>query len=208
MPVFEADVCVIGAGISSAMLAEKLSELRPGLAITVVEAGSGLFDVASRVRARQRALDYGENPWPGDLLEDQAGAEGLTALTMAVGGLALRWGGRVQSVLGRGLSPQVHVRPRRGLGPVVRGSRAVLRRGRAAAERLRRSQSVPGGRPIAALSGACAQAVLQPAAAQRHRGAERGAVRTVADGPQPQALRRPRRLLCLRHLRRSVPDRS
>jgi len=93
MPVFEADVCVIGAGISSAMLAEKLSELRPGLAITVVEAGSGLFDVASRVRARQRALDYGENPWPGDLLEDQAGAEGLAALTMAVGGLALRWGG-------------------------------------------------------------------------------------------------------------------
>jgi choline dehydrogenase-like flavoprotein len=93
MPVFEADVCVIGAGISSAMLAEKLSELRPGLAITVVEAGSALFDVASRVRARQRALDYGENPWPGDLLEDQAGAEGLTALTMAVGGLALRWGG-------------------------------------------------------------------------------------------------------------------
>ena len=93
MPVFEADVCVIGAGISSAILAEKLSELRPGLAITVVEAGSALFDVASRVRARQRALDYGENPWPGDLLEDQAGAEGLTALTMAVGGLALRWGG-------------------------------------------------------------------------------------------------------------------
>ena len=93
MPVFEADVCVIGAGISSVMLAEKLSELRPGLAITVVEAGSALFDVASRVRARQRALDYGENPWPGDLLEDQAGAEGLTALTMAVGGLALRWGG-------------------------------------------------------------------------------------------------------------------
>ena len=92
MPVFEADVCVIGAGISSAMLAEKLSELRPGLAITVVEAGSALFDVASRVRARQRALDYGENPWPGDLLEDQAGAEGLAALTMAVGGLALRWG--------------------------------------------------------------------------------------------------------------------
>jgi quinoprotein glucose dehydrogenase len=93
MPVFEADVCVIGAGISSAMLAEKLAELRPGLAITVVEAGSALFDVASRVRTRQRALDYGENPWPGDLLEDQAGAEGLAALTMAVGGLALRWGG-------------------------------------------------------------------------------------------------------------------
>ena len=39
MPTHESDICIIGGGISSAMLAQKLSELRPGLAITVVEAG-------------------------------------------------------------------------------------------------------------------------------------------------------------------------
>jgi quinoprotein glucose dehydrogenase len=93
MPTYESDVCIIGAGISSAMLAEKLTELGPGLAVTVVEAGSALFDVSARIRNRQRNLDYGESAWPGDVLEDQAGAEGLVCLTMAVGGQALRWGG-------------------------------------------------------------------------------------------------------------------
>ena len=39
MPVHETDVCIIGGGITSAMLAEKLAELRPGIRITVVEAG-------------------------------------------------------------------------------------------------------------------------------------------------------------------------
>ena len=93
MPVIETDVCIIGGGITAAMLAEKLSELRPGLSITIVEAGSGLLDRAARLDARRRALEYGENPWPGDFIPDQTGAEGLIALTMAVGGLALRWGG-------------------------------------------------------------------------------------------------------------------
>lgn len=93
MPTFDTDVCIIGGGITAAMLAEKLSALRPGLGIIVVEAGDSLFDVPARLEARRRALEYDENPWPGDVLEDQAGAQGLTALTMAVGGLALRWGG-------------------------------------------------------------------------------------------------------------------
>jgi quinoprotein glucose dehydrogenase len=93
MPVIETDVCIIGGGITAAMLAEKLSELRPGLSLTVVEAGDGLLDRAARFEARRRALEYGENPWPGDFIPDQTGAEGLIALTMAVGGLALRWGG-------------------------------------------------------------------------------------------------------------------
>ena len=44
MPRYESDVCIIGGGISSAMLAQKLSELRPGISITVVEAGPRLFD--------------------------------------------------------------------------------------------------------------------------------------------------------------------
>ena len=35
MPVHESDVCIIGGGITSAMLAQKLAELRPALHITV-----------------------------------------------------------------------------------------------------------------------------------------------------------------------------
>lgn len=93
MPTIETDVCIVGGGITAAMLAEKLSELRPGLGIVVLEAGNSLFNQATRLEARSRALAYGENAWPGDFIEDQARAEGLTALTMAVGGLALRWGG-------------------------------------------------------------------------------------------------------------------
>jgi quinoprotein glucose dehydrogenase len=93
MAIVETDVCVIGGGITAAMLAEKLSEVRPGLSIAIVEAGDAPVDRAARLEARRRALEYGENPWPGDFIADQTGAEGLIALTMAVGGLALRWGG-------------------------------------------------------------------------------------------------------------------
>ena len=90
--ILETDVCIIGGGISAAMLAQKLSELKPGLAITIVEAGTRIFDVENRAKYRQRSLDYGENAWPGDFIEDQAGA-GIISRTMAVGGSALHWGG-------------------------------------------------------------------------------------------------------------------
>jgi len=92
MPVHETDVCIIGGGITSAMLAQKLTELRPGLGIVVVEAGNSIFDTQNRLKHRQRAMDYGEHPWPGDFLEDQQ-ASGIISMTMAVGGLALHWGG-------------------------------------------------------------------------------------------------------------------
>ena len=92
MPVYESDVCIIGAGITSAMLAQKLSELRPGLSINVVEAGRSIFDFENRDKYRERMIKYGENPWPGDFIEDQA-AQGGIARTMAVGGQALHWGG-------------------------------------------------------------------------------------------------------------------
>ncbi len=90
--IHESDVCIIGGGISAAMLAQKLSELKPGASITVVEAGSRIFDFENRMAHRQRSLDYGENAWPGDFIEDQAGA-GVISRTMAVGGSALHWGG-------------------------------------------------------------------------------------------------------------------
>jgi glucose dehydrogenase len=88
----ETDVCLVGGGISAAMVAEKLAELKPGLAITVVEAGSRIFDFENRAKYRERSLAYGENAWPGDFIGDQAGA-GIISRTMAVGGSALHWGG-------------------------------------------------------------------------------------------------------------------
>ncbi len=92
MIIFDTDVCIIGGGITAAMIAEKLSELKPGISITVVEAGSRIFDFDNRMKYRQRNLDYGENAWPGDFIDDQAGA-GIISRTMAVGGSALHWGG-------------------------------------------------------------------------------------------------------------------
>ena len=92
MRTYECDVCIIGGGISAAMLSQKLAELRPQASITVVEAGKKLFDLENRMQYRRRSLDYAENPWPGDFLEDQA-AKGIISRTMAVGGSALHWGG-------------------------------------------------------------------------------------------------------------------
>jgi glucose dehydrogenase len=92
MPRIEADVCIIGGGITAAMLAQKLTELRPGASIVIVEAGKRIFDLENRLLYRQRNLEYGENAWPGDFIEDQAGA-GVISRTMAVGGSALHWGG-------------------------------------------------------------------------------------------------------------------
>jgi choline dehydrogenase-like flavoprotein len=92
MPVHESDICIVGGGISAAMLAQKLSELRPGLSITVVEAGRSIFDLDNRYKYRDRMIKYGENPWPEDFIPDQA-ADGQVSRTMAVGGQALHWGG-------------------------------------------------------------------------------------------------------------------
>ncbi|HXG89435.1 MAG TPA: GMC family oxidoreductase [Vicinamibacterales bacterium] len=92
MPTFEADVCIIGGGISAALLAQKLAELRPGTSTLVIEAGDRLFDTEKRWQDRLRSLAYGENPWPGDVIPDQS-AEGVISRTMAVGGSALHWGG-------------------------------------------------------------------------------------------------------------------
>ncbi len=88
----ESDVCIVGGGISAALLAQKLAELRPGISITVIEAGQRLFDVENRMNYRRRYTEYGENAWPGDFIPDQA-AKGGISRTMAVGGQALHWGG-------------------------------------------------------------------------------------------------------------------
>jgi choline dehydrogenase-like flavoprotein len=90
--LYEADVVIIGGGITAAMVAQKLSELRPGWSIIVVEAGNKLFDFENRFDYRERSLKYGENQWPGDFVADQS-ARGVISRSMAVGGSALHWGG-------------------------------------------------------------------------------------------------------------------
>lgn len=88
----ECDVCIIGGGITAAMLAQKLSERRPGARVVVVEAGRRLFNFEDRAANRARWRRYGENPWPGDFIPDQAG-KGVISRTMVVGGSAMHWGG-------------------------------------------------------------------------------------------------------------------
>jgi choline dehydrogenase-like flavoprotein len=92
MQRFDSDVVIVGGGITAALVAQKLLELKPSLSIIVVEAGKRLFDNQNRLKYRQRNLDYGENIWPGDFVADQS-ARGVISRTMAVGGSALHWGG-------------------------------------------------------------------------------------------------------------------
>jgi glucose dehydrogenase len=90
--VYESDIVIVGGGITAAMVAEKLSELKPNLSMIVVDAGKRLFDNENRFAYRERTLEYGENPWPGDFVADQA-PRGVISRAMAVGGSALHWGG-------------------------------------------------------------------------------------------------------------------
>jgi quinoprotein glucose dehydrogenase len=92
---YESDVCIIGSGISATLTAQVLSERAPGLSIIVVEAGRRFFDQDTRRRMRQRAIDYGENPYTGDVLDDQD-ARGIISRTQAVGGLGIHFGGVMQ----------------------------------------------------------------------------------------------------------------
>jgi len=89
--VTETDVCIVGAGITSAMVAERLAE-ETDADILVVEAGNEIFNLGERFERRARFLDYGENPWPDDHIRGQS-AENIQSRSMAVGGLALHWGG-------------------------------------------------------------------------------------------------------------------
>lgn len=89
--VIESDVCIIGGGITAAMVAEKHSEERQAT-IVVVEGGEHSAPLAERFERRRRHLAYGENPWTNDHIPGQT-AHGIMSRTMAVGGLALHFGG-------------------------------------------------------------------------------------------------------------------
>ncbi len=89
--VIESDVCIIGSGITAALLAERLTEERD-VRVVVVEAGDAPIPLARRHAHRQRYLDYGENPWPRDHV-DGLEVDGMQSRSMCVGGLAMHWGG-------------------------------------------------------------------------------------------------------------------
>ena len=137
MPVHESDICVIGGGITAAMLVERLAELKPGLRITVVEAGRSIFDRENRGQYHRRALEYGEHPWHDDFIEDQQ-AKGMISMTMAVGGQALHWGGACNRFSEEDLRLKSLIWPGRRLADRLDGTRALLRGGRTAVERRRR----------------------------------------------------------------------
>ena len=92
--VVESDVCIIGSGITAAMMAEKLASERR-VTITVVEAGGASAPLTERAMRRARWQSYGETPWPNDHVGDQnvlGTAYGFSP-SMNVGGLAMHWGG-------------------------------------------------------------------------------------------------------------------
>lgn len=87
----EADVVVIGAGITAAMFVERLAETTDAK-ITVVEGGDRIFNLDDRFAERERFLNYRENPWPNDHIDGQT-ADGILSRSMSVGGQAMHWGG-------------------------------------------------------------------------------------------------------------------
>jgi quinoprotein glucose dehydrogenase len=108
--VVESDICIIGSGITAAMVAEKIAGER-NATIVVVEAGDETVPLSDRFAQRQRFLDYGESPWGSDHIDGMS-AEGIQSRSMQVGGLAMHWGGvtprfspedfRVKSMFGVG----------------------------------------------------------------------------------------------------------
>ncbi len=90
--VIESDVCIIGSGISAAMVADRLARTTTGK-IVVVEAGDEAPPLGQRYALRERMLDYGESPWPNDHLDGYEMEGPLQSRSMQVGGLAMHWGG-------------------------------------------------------------------------------------------------------------------
>ena len=88
----ESDVCIVGSGISAAMVADRLARTTSAK-IVVVEAGDETVPLAQRAAMRERFLRYGENPWGRDHIDGYEIEGPLQSRSMLVGGLAMHWGG-------------------------------------------------------------------------------------------------------------------
>src|SRR5258708_5999142 len=88
----EADVLVVGSGITAAMVADKLARTTKK-SIVVVEAGDDVIAMAARGAERERYLAYGKNPWASGHIEGWEIEGPLQSRSMFVGGLAMHWGG-------------------------------------------------------------------------------------------------------------------
>lgn len=86
-----ADVCIVGAGITGVLIAKKLSEYTHATVI-VVDAGDWVDPGESRAEKASRFFQYGENPYPGDVIEEYI-VPGAIHQTMAIGGRATHWPG-------------------------------------------------------------------------------------------------------------------
>ncbi len=89
--VVESDICIIGSGITAAMVAARLADERRA-SIVVIEAGSDQPPAGAWAARRQRWMDYGVTPWPDDHI-DGLDPAGIQSRSMCVGGLAMHWGG-------------------------------------------------------------------------------------------------------------------
>jgi quinoprotein glucose dehydrogenase len=91
--VIETDICIIGSGITAAMVAEKLADERSA-SVTVLEAGDRPIPLRERAHWWQRYVRYGESPWPDDHLDGQdvIGRPHGYSPSFIVGGLAMHWG--------------------------------------------------------------------------------------------------------------------
>ncbi len=90
--VVESDVCIIGSGITAAMVADRLARTTRK-SIVVVEAGDETVPLPIRTEARQRFLEFGESPWGSDHIDGFEIDGPLQSRSMQVGGLAMHWGG-------------------------------------------------------------------------------------------------------------------
>ena len=88
----DADICIIGSGVSAAMVAERIAGERDA-DIVVIEAGDESTPLGARYTSRGRFVEYGESPWPHDHLADQTAEGPLQSRSMQVGGLGMHWGG-------------------------------------------------------------------------------------------------------------------
>ncbi|MEO7086802.1 MAG: GMC family oxidoreductase [Gemmatimonadaceae bacterium] len=90
--VVESDICIVGSGISAAMIADRLARTTSAT-VVVVEAGDDTVPLPQRAANRERFLRYNENPWGRDHIDGYEVDGPLQSRSMQVGGLAMHWGG-------------------------------------------------------------------------------------------------------------------